>query len=288
MTMQYYELETGEYKFYLTFIKGNGSDTLSIGGRKGECVNISVNTPESRAVQYGYHKLDTATIPILDWDSKCAVNKNLEKGAGTILMIRVILSESIKRYPYIKHYTFRDNSHIPCDNEQEISLLHLYVIKYNQSWYQQHFNAYIEEPSYRQKYNDGIKILNDPLLKMPFEEFKITVQSFPKEGDLDVLRTHYEKTDTYFLFFKSILDTEGRNRQCNLVVGWIDMFLLHIFQFDPLSVPWVIDSDSVVIQEILETKLDKKPKNQAGGKRNTRRNIPKVMRVNINDIADIY
>jgi hypothetical protein len=103
-----------------------------------------------------------------------------------------------------------------------------------------------------------------------------------------VLKGYYDISPTYSLFFKSIFDSEGKKKQCNLIVSWIDIFLLYIFGFDPLSVPWVIDSDSVVIQEILETKLDKKPKNQAGGKRNTRRNIPKAMRVNINDIADIF
>ena len=290
MSTLYFRLESGEYTFYLTVVKGNGCDTLSIGGGHGhgECVNISVNTPESLLVQRGYHTLDTATIPILAWNAKCAVDKNLSKGHGTISMIRLILSETKKRYPYIKFYKFKDNSLIPCDNGQKISLLHLTIIKYNKSWYEQHFNAYIEEPSYRKKYMDGITVLNDPLLKLPFEEFKNNVQSLSKEPDLELLKVHYEKTDTYFLFFKSIFDTEGKNRQCNLIVGWIDMFLLYIFQFDPLSVPWVIDSDYVSIQEVTESMLEKKPKNQMGGRKYTRRNIPSVMRVNINDSADIY
>ena len=285
MTPLYFQLEAGSYTFYLTINQGKGSDTLSIGGRKGECVNISVNTSESPLVQRGYHKLDTATIPILAWDTKCAVNKNL----GTISMIRIILSESVKRYPYIKHYTFKDNSLIPCDNGQKISLLHLTVIKCNKSWYEQHFNAYIQEPSYRKQYNDGITILNDPLLKVSFEEFKNIVPRLSKESEINLLKTHYEKADTYFLFFKSIFGPEGpegKSRQCNLIVGWIDIFLLYIFQFDPLSIPWVIDSESVITQEVVETRIEKKPL-QTGGKRYTRRNIPNVMRVNINDSADL-
>jgi hypothetical protein len=140
--MNYSELESEGYKFYLTINQGNGSHALSIGGKEG-CVNISVNTPDSLLVERGYHALDTATIPILAWDAKCAVNKNLEKGSGTISMIRLILSESKKRYPYIKRYIFKDNILIPCDNGQQISLLHLTVIKYNKSWYEQHFHAYI-------------------------------------------------------------------------------------------------------------------------------------------------
>ena len=90
----------------------------------------------------------------------------------------------------------------------------------------------------------------------------------------------------YALFFKEILDKEGKKRQCNLVVSWIDMFLQYIFQFDPLSVPWVIFSDSVAIKEVVTTQLTNKPTNQIGGRRYTKRNIPKVMRVNINDSFD--
>ena len=284
----YYQLETEDHTFYLTISKGGGSDTLSIGGRRSECVNIYVNTPESLLVQRGYHQLDTATIPILAWDAKCAVHKNLERGIGTISMIRVILSESLKRYPYIKRYIFKDNSLIPCDNGQKISLLHLTIVKYNTSWYEQHFNAYIEDPVSRKKYKDGILILNEPALKLSFEDFKNKIKSFTTESDILVLKGYYDISPTYSLFFKSIFDSEGKKKQCNLIVYWIDIFLLYIFGFDPLSVPWVIDTSSVIIQKVTETKLTTKPANQTGGRRYTRRNIPTVMRVNINDIADIY
>lgn len=282
----FYRLDTESYKFYLTIRQTNESDTLSIGGRKGECVNISVNTPESILVQRGLHQLDTATIPLLAWDSKCAIDKDLERGTGTISMINVLLSETLKRYPYVKKFTFRDNSLIPCDNGKQISLLHLTLIKYNMSWYESHFHASIENPVYSKKYKDGLIILNDKELKMSFDDFKNKIKAFTTEADLLVLKGYYEATSTYSLFFKEILDKEGKKRQCNLVVSWIDMFLQYIFQFDPLSVPWVIFSDSVAIKEVVTTQLTNKPTNQIGGRRYTKRNIPKVMRVNINDSFD--
>ena len=282
----FYRLDTEAYKFYLTITHANGSDSLSIGGRKGECVNISVNTPESILVQRGHHQLDTATIPILAWDSKCAIDKDLERGTGTILMIRVLLSETLKRYPYIKKFTFRDNSLIPCDNGKQISLLHLTIIKYNMSWYESHFHASIENPVYSKKYKDGLTILNDKELKMSFDDFKNKIKAFTTESDLLMLKGYYEASSTYSLFFKGILEKEGKKRHCNLVVSWIDMFLQYIFQFDPLSVPWVIHSESVPIQEVVTTPLANKPANQIGGRRYTKRNIPKVMRVNINDTVD--
>lgn len=281
----FYRLDTEAYKFYLTITQGKESDALSIGGRKGECVNISVNKPESILVQRGHHQLDTATIPILAWDSKCAIDKDLERGIGTISMIRVLLSETLKRYPYIKKFTFRDNSLIPCDNGKQISLLHLTIIKYNMSWYESHFHASIENPVYSKKYKDGLAILNDKELKMSFDDFKNKIKGFTTESDLHVLKGYYETSSTYSLFFKAILEKEGKKRQCNLVASWIDVFLQYIFQFDPLSVPWLIHSESVPIQEVAVTQLANKP-SQIGGRRYTKRNIPKVMRVNINDTFD--
>ena len=192
----FYRLDTEAYKFYLTITHANGSDSLSIGGRKGECVNISVNTPESILVQRGHHQLDTATIPILAWDSKCAIDKDLERGTGTILMIRVLLSETLKRYPYIKKFTFRDNSLIPCDNGKQISLLHLTIIKYNMSWYESHFHASIENPVYSKKYKDGLTILNDKELKMSFDDFKNKIKAFTTESDLLMLKGYYEASST--------------------------------------------------------------------------------------------
>ena len=100
-----------------------------------------------------------------------------------------------------------------------------------------------------------------------------------------MLKGYYEDTSTYSLFFKAILEKEGKKRQCNLVASWIDMFLQYIFQFDPLSVPWVIHSEFVPIHEVVTTPLANKP-SQIGGRRYTKRNIPKVMRVNINDTVD--
>jgi hypothetical protein len=81
------------------------------------------------------------------------------------------------------------------------------------------------------------------------------------------------------------LDAKGKSGLCVLVVDWIDHFLYSfVFQFNPLTVPWAIPSESVKNIEINETKLNRRPINQTGGTRYTR---SKNSRVNINDILEM-
>jgi len=283
----YFRLETTDYKFYLTISKGVGTDTVSIGGKKGECVNVAINTPESLAVKREYHFIDTATIPILAWDSKCAIDKDLAKGSGTIAMINTVLSETMKRYSYVKVFTFTDNSHITCSNGKEISLLSLSVIEYGKTWYERHFNAFIDDLNLNRKYKNGIKIMNDPELKMSFTDFKNTIKSYTNPSTVESLKPHYESSATYFMFFKFILDTVGKTGLCILVIDWIDIFVSHIFQFNPNGALWAIRSSSIgPVQIKNETQLTKKPRNQNGGGAEYIRSGISQGRVNINDILE--
>jgi hypothetical protein len=279
---EYYRMETDSYIFYLTISKGVGIHTLSIGGKKSGCVNVSVNTSESLAVQRGFHKVDIATIPILGWDIQCAVDKYLPKGVGTVHMIRSILSESVRLYPHVNKYTFTDTSHLQCDNGNEISLLALSVVKHKKTWYERNFHAYIVDGELRKKYHAGLQMLDDPALKVPFYTFTIILQSYKFSKEFQNI---YEESSTYSDIFRQIEEIEGDRGLCNSIVGWIRMFIQYIFQFDPHSVLWGIDKEFIPkIQSIL-TELPSKPHNQFGGKRSTRKGH--ASRVNINDILEM-
>lgn len=277
--MSYYKLKTSDYTFYLMVLKGDGSDTISIGGKRKECVNISINTPDSIMVQRGYHSLDIATIPILFTNPDCSVEKPLAKGTGTITMIRTILSETVKRYPYVKTYEFTDNSHITCDNGKGITLMFLSIIQHKQTWYERHFNAHIKDKELYTRYKTGLLVLQDPELKIPFNDFKNIIQSYTSEDTIKKLQVYYDTSNTFFEFFQLILDSGGKQELCNIIVDWIDLFIYHIFKFYPQNTLWIIERGSIESIQVEETPLNKKPANQFGGKRRTRKNLP--MRVNI-------
>jgi hypothetical protein len=284
MTVEnYYRLETDSYVFYLTITKQTGMDTISIGGRKGECVNISVNKPDSLAVQRGYHSLDVATIPILAWDGGCAVDKDLARGSGTVHMINTILSEVVKRYPYVKLLKLTDNSHITCNNGKQISLMFLSIVEHSKTWYERQYGAFLYESSQNKKYKQGIQHLSDPDVKLSFDEFTTLIKPHTNKVTIERLKHYYENSPSYLAFFKSIVDNEGKYELCNLIVESIDIFLIYIFDFDPLSAIWVIPSSSIQYVQIQnEVALNAKPKNQMGGKRKSRR--VNKSRVTIHDI----
>lgn len=286
MTSLYYKLDVQDYIFYMTIVRNSGSDTIRMGGRKVACVDISVNKPGSLLVERGFHILDIGTIPILAWNARCSVNKDLEKGVGTVLMISVALSEAVKRYPYVKEYSFTDNSHIPCDNGKEISLMYLSLVRYNKTWYERHFNAYISDPKFRKQFNDGLTILNDTELKMPFEQFIEVTNLHKTSPEIQVLEPYYQVANSYNDFFKNILEKEGPRKQCIMVVNWIDLFFLHIFQMNPTGISWIIDAKTIKSVDLKETLLERKPSNQDGGSFTRRARYPKLARVNMNDLLE--
>lgn len=283
---EYYQLKTSDYSFYLTIVKNKGLDTLSIGGKKGNCVSISINTPDSLLVERGYHKLDEATLPILAWDSQCAVSPNLQRGIGTIHMIKTALSEAKKRYSYIKLFTLTDNSTITCDNTKGIPLLFFSIAEHSKTWYERQFGAYIVDPSLNKRYHNGILTLNDAEVKLDWNSFESLLKPYTTAENISILKPYYVETATYAEFFKQLLKKEGKRKLCTHIVNWIDVFFTYIFQFDPTAVLWAIPADSIEEIVILEEiKLGSKPKNQSGG-RKTRR-AKRIQRINTSDLYDI-
>ncbi len=286
---EYYQLKTADYSFYLTIVKNKGLDTLSIGGKKANCVSISINTPESLLVERGYHKVDEATLPILAWDSQCAISPNLQRGLGTIHMIQTALSEAKKRYPYIKLFTLTDNSTITCDNTKAILLCFFSIAEYSKTWYERQFGAYIYDDKFKQRYTNGIKVLHDPTLKLDWDSFESLLKPYTTAENISILKPYYVKTSTYAEFFNQLLEKEGKRKLCVYIVNWIDIFFTYIFQFDPTTVLWAIPADSVESVPIVEeTRLNTKPKNQSGGHKTQRKNRAKrVQRVNSSDFYDV-
>jgi len=278
MTTESYKIKTENYTFSLTISKNLGTHTISIGGEKQGCVNVSVSTPDSIAVQRGFHKINIATIPILEWNSECALDKSLLKGAGTIHMIKTILSEVKKRYPYVELFTLTDNSHVKCTNGKEIPLLVLSLIEYKMSWYEKHFNARITDTNLHEKYTKGKEMLNDPYIKIPFDNFRKSIEPYTNKGNIESLEKYYQ-SETYYDFFGNILKDKGKFDTCNHIVDWIDIFIAELFRMNPNNVEWAISNK--YIEEIpVEITISKNIFTHNGGY--TRKNI-KYGRVNISE-----
>ena len=269
--VRHYKLKTNSHSFHLTVSPAAGIINLSIGGKRKGCVNISVNTPDSILVKRGGKSIEVATMPILKWYPDCSVDEPLPRKEGTIHMIKTLLSEMKKRYPYVKYITLMDNSHITCSEGKEISLLALSFSIYNTTWYERIFNATLQDPNYQKVYISGNKTLNDPKSKLSFEDFTKLFGSYTTADIITKLKAYYESSVTYIEFFQILYKTEGKESQCNLIVDWIDIFLQYIFDINLQSLPWVIKRESIEDIPIIEESIaTQNPYTQTAG-RNTRK-----------------
>lgn len=220
--MSTYYIDTDIYRFHLT----RTSNTIEIEG-EGLCV-ISINTPDSPPVKRGFHDLDIATIYINN-----IVGDNCDE---TVYMIRTALAESVRLYPYINTYIFTGASRLACINHS----LSLFFIKSKKTWYEYHFHAYLVDSEQRKRYEDGLRILSDPTMKVPFHDFTGIVHPYEMSAEFQSI---YELSPTYSdMFTRTILDYPGRS-------SWIDIFIQYIFQFNPNTALWAIKKECIAHYE---------------------------------------
>jgi hypothetical protein len=90
-------LKTDEGKIY--------NRNFKIGGNYSDCVNISISYDK-------YNNPISAKIPTLVHDEECSISSPLDKGEGTIQMIKTLLRYIKAKIPEINEFVFEDKSNI--------------------------------------------------------------------------------------------------------------------------------------------------------------------------------
>jgi hypothetical protein len=85
---------------------------IKIGGVISDCVNISVKYKDNCPI--------SASISFVSYDPECALNVPLDKGNGTILMIKTLLEYIHTQLPMLTDIEFEDKSNIECATETEM------------------------------------------------------------------------------------------------------------------------------------------------------------------------
>lgn len=240
----------GKYKFNITdnILKTPDgavySRNFKIGGKYSDCVNVSIAYDK-------YNNPVSAKIPTLVYDEECSTAAPLDRGEGTIIMIKTLLRHINTKIPEITEFVFEDKSNIECGTEEERSakrhrkrgtharplVLYYFSIAFNcVTWYEKHFNAYQRDLSTHRAYRARVKeLLNDPLLKPSFDDFlRIAQPSMKHFSELEAL---YNDTTTYGEFFNSI----PKDERCRLVREWISAFMEYYLRGVFKNTDWVID-----------------------------------------------
>lgn len=249
----------GKYRFHIidNTLDNEGrvyNRNFKIGGNYEDCVNVSIKYDnEGKAI--------SAKIPTLMYDSECSLGTPLDRGEGSIIMIKTLLRYIHNELPGIKEFVFDDNSSIECGTEEEQhrkrhrkrgthavpTSLYYFSLAFNGiTWYEKHFNAYQEDKEIHKEYRKRVKeLLKSSDIKPNFDEF-LQIATPPKDI-LNELKILYEKSETYGEFFESI----RKEDRCRLVRSWIVQFMEHYLKGVFNNKNWVIDV----------TKMDDKKEN---------------------------
>jgi hypothetical protein len=258
-------VSVGKYRFKiidntLSYNDQIYSRNFKIGGNVSDCVNISI--------QYINNKPISAYIPHIMYDPECSMDVILEKGKGTLIMVKTLLDYIHKKIPTITEVLFEDKSNIECATDIEIQKgskhkkkgtniypipLYYFSIAFNgKTWYEKQFNARQQDETkhiqYREKINK-ILYLKEEKSNTTFERF-LEISQPPKDV-IDELHEYYTTSNTFGDFFTSI----PKNDRCRLVRDWISRFMEYYLKSVFSNANWIIQL----------------PITMKGGKKNTRK-----------------
>jgi hypothetical protein len=239
------------------------SRNFKIGGTYPDCVNVSVIYENNKPVD--------ACMPNLFSDPECSFSQPLDKGDGTVIMIKTLLRYVYTQLPTLTHVKFDDKSSIECATHEELKKgsrfrkkgtyvkpmpLYYFSILFNgQTWYEKHFNAkQIDDRHqlYRTRIDEFL-YSTDFKSNMEFDKF---VSLFDKrEDEMIELYQYYKNTNTFYQFVRAI----PRDERCTLVGPWIEQFMKFILKDVFYNENWVI----------------KLPLEMKGGNKKTRNNKSK-------------
>jgi hypothetical protein len=250
-------ISVGKYRFKiidntLSYDDQIYSRNFKIGGNVSDCVNISI--------RYSNNKPISAYIPHIMYDPECSMDVILEKGKGTLIMVRTLLDYVHTKIPTISEVLFEDKSNIECATDIEIQKkdskyrkkgthiypipLYYFSIAFNgETWYEKQFNARQKDESkhiqYREKINKML-YLKEEKSNTTFERFLEIAQ--PPKDVIEELHKYYTTSNTFGDFFTSIPKID----RCRLVRDWISRFMEYYLESVFSNANWIIDIPTII------------------------------------------
>ena len=260
-------VKSGKYTFQITdntlFLRDEiYCRNFKIGGLNTDCVYVSVSYRNGVPV--------SASMPYLSHSPECSIELPLDKGHGSILMIKTLLRHVHTQLPTLTEIHFEDKSRIECANDDDlyksgssmrkpgshvypISLYYFSIAFNGETWYEKHFNARHQKLAMHRKYKERVQtVLENPTTKsaMTFLQF-LQIAAPPVEIATE-LESYYTNSNTFNEFFQSIPKPD----RCRLVRNWVEEFMKIQLKDAFNNLDWVIELPVPFL---------------GGGKRNTRR-----------------
>jgi hypothetical protein len=219
--------------------------TINVGGQFESCVNITVKYDETgRAID--------AKIPQIYSEPECDLVNVLEQG-GAPTMIKASLQFIHTIIPEIKTFTFSDMSKVDCKKEEQIGGLPrrlimpmplnvLYIALNGKTWYEQHFNARLNNKELHSTYRKAIKFLYSPVAKKSLTWDQMRWNFEIVNDYVDILGKLYDDSRTFNEFFNAI----PKDIQCKALFGWLEPFIDNWIGETYRTKEWVININNMI------------------------------------------
>lgn len=252
--------------------------TFKMGGTYPDCVNVSIAyDSQGQPIR--------ASIPHIMSDPECSKGAPLDRGGGSVLMLKALLRHVHERIPSITRFSFDDMSHIECGTEDEIRSrrhakkgsyarpipLNYFSIVFNgYTWYEKNFGAMYQSEEKHAEYRRRVKEFLTEEKMPPFVEF---LQENPavsmlleREEMVKELEGLYEKSSTYKDLFTSI----PKERRCPHARLWLIAFVTKKLRGIFSHEDWFIDVTRMD-EPVAPLSGGRRRKGSGGGRRTRKR-----------------
>ena len=162
-------------------------------------IKITVGSTVRHCVQFEiYRNSNSAYLSGFGYNKKCRIDESLERGYGTIDLLKCSIAYIFQKYSNIDFIEFKDTSTIQCNNGERMELWLFSIATSKKTWYEKHLNAKLIDKKERNAY----KIMKTKLSsKLEVKDRKYVPHSLKTIFDSAI-----EKDKTYQQFFRLVTD----------------------------------------------------------------------------------
>ena len=241
-SVSYRTLKVGTKSIKLTKYECDNTDTLYFGGHKKFCIDALVQKP---GISFEERGIDTsnALLSHLYYDMNCSLESNFKRGLDSTMILKLCISYIKGHYPHIKTVSFTDTSNITCDDGQFVELSEMSYIRTGKTWYQTHFNAFLDSAD-ELKFTNSNSRFQRAKQSITWKELKSYMAGKLPLDEIE-MKKRYESATTWQDFFGSLSDTIGISKFCSFVAPWLHRFLTSEMRFYFSSMQYYIPVYSI-------------------------------------------
>ena len=234
-------IQTEHYKFNVSFTPGYARDILyknylEIGDPKKPCLSLNIFTKEaSDMIEKGIDR--TAKLSNIESLYECVIeqsNEDFSKYSFGKELLQWVISYIKSQHKQVELLQLTDESYIPCNRMplDTVDLLSYSIALHSKTWYELHFNAYINDKQQYNNYKKDIEVYSSPLTKSAnsWDTFflKNITSVYTRDKILEneeLYKSLYEDSDTFPEFFKKLSNVIGKENKCKFFKTWLQEFI---------------------------------------------------------------